>query len=93
MSIHGLEKAVFDIASGPSQAEAYKKDSDAYLARYRLAPDEAHLVKALDVRRMVELDLNPMLVMRLFTTLEGRASLPEYLRRLREQAPPAPSRA
>lgn len=92
MSVYRLEKAVFDIASGPEQAESYKKDSDGYLARYRLVPEEARLVKVLDVRRMVELDLNPMLVMRLFTTLEGRASLPEYLRRLREQGP-APSRA
>jgi len=85
VSIHGLEKAVFDIASGPEQAESYRKNPDSFLARYRLTPEEAHLVKVLDVRRMVELDLNPMLVMRLFTTLEGRASLPEYLRRLSEQ--------
>lgn len=85
MSIFSLERAVFDIASGPAQADAYKQDPDGYLQRYGLAAEEARLVKALDVRRLVELDLNPMLVMRLFTTLEGRASLPEYLRRLREQ--------
>lgn len=87
MSIFSLEKAVFDIASGPAPAEAYKMDPDGYLGRYGLAPEEARLVKSLDVRRLVELDLNPMLVMRLFTTLEGRASLPEYLRRLRAHEP------
>lgn len=85
MSVYALEKAVFDIASGAAQAEAYKRDPEGYLGRYGLAPEEARLVTALDVRRLVELDLNPMLVMRLFTTIEGRASLPEYLRRLREQ--------
>lgn len=82
MSIHSLEKVLFDIASGPAEAERYKRDPDAYLARYRLDAGEAQLVKGLDVRELVARDANPMLVMRAFTSLEGRANVAEYLRRL-----------
>lgn len=82
MSIHSLEKALFDIASEPSEAQRYKQHPDAFLARYRLDADEAQLLRGLDVREMIARDANPMLVMRAFTSLEGRAQLPEYMRRL-----------
>jgi hypothetical protein len=87
MSVHSLEKALFDIASAPPEAQRYRVDPDAYLARYRLDAEEARLIKVLDVRELIARDINPMLVMRAFTSLEGRASLPEYLRRLQADSP------
>lgn len=77
-----IEKALFDVASGPAEVEQYKNDPDAYLGRYRLDAGETGLIKALDVRELIARDANPMLVMRAFTSLEGRAKLAEYLHRL-----------
>lgn len=78
-----VEKALFDIASGPQCVEAYRQDPDAFLRAYVLEADELEMIKQLDVRRMIEREANPMLAMRAFTMLEGRAQMPEYIRRLK----------
>lgn len=84
MSIHTVERALFDIASAPERIAAYKGDPQRFLAAYPLSPDEARLILELDVREMVRRELNPMLAMRAFGAIEGRDQMPEYFRRLRE---------
>jgi hypothetical protein len=84
MSTHMLEKVLFDVAATPQRATEYSSNPDLFLSAYRLDDDETQLIKQLDVREMMRRALNPMLLMRAFSALEGRERLPEYLRRMRE---------
>jgi hypothetical protein len=84
MSTHMLEKVLFDVAATPQRAAEYSSNPDLFLSAYRLDDDEIQLIKQLDVREMMRRALNPMLLMRAFSALEGRERLPEYLRRMRE---------
>lgn len=82
MSIHMVEKALFDIAAGPASTAEYKRDPAAFLGRYALTDEEATLIRELDVREIIARDANAMLAMRAFSCIEGRERLPEYMRRL-----------
>jgi hypothetical protein len=84
MSTHMLEKVLFDVAATPQRAAEYSSNPDRFLSAYRLDDDEIQLIKQLDVREMMRRALNPMLLMRAFSALEGRERMPEYLRRMRE---------
>ena len=90
MSVHTLEQALFDIASNPSRAAAYKADAQAFLNAYLLEPDELRMIRDLAVSEMQAHGANPMLVMRAFSSIEGRERMPEYMRRL-NAAPPSSS--
>ncbi|MBN8839817.1 MAG: hypothetical protein J0I25_06405 [Sphingomonadales bacterium] len=85
MSIHTIEQALFEIASGPARAAQYKQDPQVFLAAYPLSDQEKTLILSTDVYEMIARSANPMLVMRAFTAVEGRERLPEYLRRLRQR--------
>jgi hypothetical protein len=82
VSIHTVERALFDIASSPARAAEYKADREKFLGAYPLQPDELQMVLELDVREMHTRGANPMLVMRAFSSIEGRERVPEYMRRL-----------
>lgn len=84
MSIHTVERALFDIASSPQIAAAYKADPQQFLSAYPLTPEEVTMILELNVAEMVRRQLNPMLAMRAFNTIEGRERMPEYIRRLKE---------
>jgi hypothetical protein len=84
MSIHAVARALFDIASTSQRTAEFKADPQGFLAGYPLEPDEVQMIVELDVREMLRRQLNPMLAMRAFSAIEGRARMPEYLRRLKE---------
>ncbi|WP_338617404.1 hypothetical protein [Pigmentiphaga sp. CHJ604] len=83
MSVYAIEQALFDIASDPQETNAYRADPRHFLTRYRLDPQECRLILDMDVKNLIGLAINPMLTMRAFTAIEGRDSMPEYMRRIR----------
>lgn len=84
MSVHMVEKALFDIAANARNAQAYRDGPEAFLSPYVLDADEARMIRQMDVRKMINRGVNPMLAMRVFSAVEGRERMPEYMRRLRE---------
>ena len=86
MSVYAMEQALFDIAALPPQHNAYCADPQGFLAAYRLQPEEARLIMDMDVRAMMDRAINPMLAMRAFTAVAGRAGVPEYMRRIQPRA-------
>jgi len=84
MSIHTVERVLYDIASSPDRAGKYKADPAAFLAAYPLEGDEAVLVQELRFRELTGRGLNHMLAMRAFSALQGRDKVPDYLRELKE---------
>jgi len=84
VSIHTVERVLFDLASGPSPVADYKAHPQKFLSAYPLAADEVRMIMEMDVRMMVDRSLNHMMAMRGFIAVEGRDRMPEYFRRLRE---------
>ncbi len=82
MSVHMLEKLLWEITQQPSRAAEFKANPDRFLLAYALDPDEVELIKNLDVRGMMAREVNPMLIMRLWAIVKGRDQTAEYLRRL-----------
>lgn len=82
MSVHAMELALFDIASLSPQDKSYRANPQDFLGTYRLQPDELQQIVDMDVRAMMDLGVSPMLTMRAFISVNGRAELPEYMRRI-----------
>ena len=53
MSVHMLDKLLFDVAATPQRAAAFSSDPDLFLSSYTLDQDEIQLIKQLDVREMM----------------------------------------
>lgn len=83
MSAAMMEKILWEIGLDPQRAAQFKADPDHYLTPYSLSAQEATMLKELDVRALVERNVNPMLTMRAWTALRGRDQMPEYLRKLK----------
>jgi hypothetical protein len=84
VSSYTIEKILWDIVDQTETAEAFRINADAFLDRYPLDPSERDLLKDMDVRTIVALRINPMLLMRAYQSIYGRDKRPEYLRRLAE---------
>jgi hypothetical protein len=82
MSVHMLEKLLWEVTQQPSRAAEFKADPDRFLLAYALEADEVALIKNLDVRGMMACAVNPMLIMRIWSLIKGRDQTAEYLRRL-----------
>jgi hypothetical protein len=82
MSIHAVEKLLYEICNSGERAEQYRAQPDALLARYALTDQEQQLVRQLDVRGLSDYQVNPMLIMTTWNTLIGPDSIGEYLGKL-----------
>lgn len=84
MSRYGVEKVLWDIVSEPPKAAAFRERPVEFLGTYPLGPDEADLLQRMDVKKLIALRINPMLVMRSFQMVQGRDQLPKYIRMLQD---------
>lgn len=82
MSVHMLEKLLWEVTQQPSRAAELKADPDRFLLTYALEAEEAALIKNLDVRGLMAREVNPMLIMRIWSIMKGRDQTAEYLRLL-----------
>ncbi len=86
MSNYTIERVLFELTSNPQAPARFREDAQAFLAAYPLAQDEAAIIRALDVRAMHDRGVDAMLSMRAFNAIEGRAQMPEYMRRVNTPA-------
>lgn len=84
MNRYAMEKVLWDVVSDPPKAAALRERPAEFLAAYRLGADEADVLRRMDVKRLVALRINPMLVMRSFQMVHGRDQLPKYIRLLQD---------
>jgi hypothetical protein len=70
------------LSNEPGAAAAYTADPDAFLARFRLEPEERALLATMDVEALAARGLNWMLLMGAYQGLHGRAKNREYLDRI-----------
>jgi len=82
MNTDAVEKVLWDVVNAPATAPALRDAPDRYLAPYKLGAEEHGLLARMDVRSMIDLGLNPMLVMRAWQMVHGRDQLPRYIQTL-----------
>jgi hypothetical protein len=90
MSVYTIEKVLWDLMEHPPKAQAFRADADAFLDGYPLAPSERRLLKEMDVKAIVDLRINPMLLMRAYQCVLGRDKRLAYLQQLAEGQAGAP---
>lgn len=87
MTIHTMERVLWDLHNTPTLAAKFRENSDAVLNSYALATSERSMVKNLDVRAMADQGVSQMLLFVTWVALGGPQTVPEYMRRL--NTPPA----
>jgi hypothetical protein len=68
MSLYHIQKLMYDVNRNPERREEYRKDKAAFSARYDLTAEEKDAVARLDIRRLYQLGVHPLLL-RPFTLL------------------------
>lgn len=82
MSRYTIEKVLWDLIGHPQVADRFRADTETFLDAYPLEPPERALLKNMDVRAIVALRINPMLLMRAWQAVFGRDQRPKYLQQL-----------
>ena len=86
MNADAVEKVLWDLVNAPATAPGLRDTPESYLAPYPLGAEERAVLAALDPRALMELRINPMLVMRAWQMVHGRDQLPRYLALLNGRA-------
>jgi hypothetical protein len=79
MSAHAVEMALWRICYDDAGARDFRADSGAFLERFRLTPDERRLIVEADVRGLLDMQVNDMLIYSFFQALNGRGAAATYL--------------
>jgi hypothetical protein len=80
MSLYQLQKLIYEVNRNPERREAYRADGVAFASRYDLTPQEQEAIKKLDIRKLYQLGVHPLLL-RPFTLLH-RVSNEDYAKAL-----------
>ena len=62
MSLYQIQKLMYEVNRNPERREAYRKDKAAFAARYDLTADERDAVTQLDIRRLYQFGVHPLLL-------------------------------
>jgi Aromatic-ring-opening dioxygenase LigAB, LigA subunit len=82
MSVHAAEKVLWMLGNQPSEAEKFKQDRRAYLNNFALEADERGWLETLDVKRLADRGVNPLLLLGVYRAIQGGDSIPEYMQRM-----------
>jgi protocatechuate 4,5-dioxygenase alpha chain len=84
MSAFAVEKVLYDLGMSGRNRKAFVEDAAGFLAKYPLTDEEATWLRTYELSKLVKSGANPMLVMGYWVQLEGKGSIPSYMKRLRE---------
>lgn len=79
MSVYGLEMALYDITTKSPVRKQFIAAPEAAVAGYALEADEQAMLKELDVGRLLDAGVSPMLTLGLWMCLRGPQTLLDYL--------------
>lgn len=89
MSVHSVERVLWDICNSPDHYKAFLADREKMIANYQLGDAEKQMVRELKVRDLMDYNVNPMLVMQTWNAIIGADKIEEYLGKLNTPAPSA----
>jgi len=82
MSVHAAEKVLWLISNQQPETERFIKDRKTFLNAFGLQADEREWLETLDVRRLADRGVNPLLLLGAFRAVKGPDSVPEYMQRM-----------
>jgi len=62
MSLYQLQKLMYEVNRSSERREEYRKDKASFTARYDLTDEERDAVTQLDIRRLYQLGVHPLLL-------------------------------
>lgn len=83
MSLEGVEKALYDLNLSGKNRRAFGEESEEFVAGYSLSAAEKDLLHGRDVRALLGLGANPMLVWGFWMTCSSERTNDSYLAKLR----------
>lgn len=87
MSIHTLEKVLWDLHADPEKLNFYKRNPEEFLDAYPLNDEERGLLIEQHVRKMADRGVSQMLLFVNWQAVNGgEASIPEYMKRMNTPA-------
>ena len=82
MSIHAIEKALWQASTNPEDAGRLRQDADGYLRQFRLDEQERALMTEWDIRGLVDLGVHPMVVMMANAAVYGPDAAMAYVQKV-----------
>ena len=82
MSVYGIESALWQASMNPKRAQQFRDDADAYLKQFRIDDRERAMVASWDIRGVVELGVNPMVLMMANAAVNGPAASMTYIQQV-----------
>lgn len=71
MSAYGIEKALWQACMNPEDAQRLREDAHAYLKEFKIDDNERWVLASWDVRAVLDLGVNPMVVMMAYAAVNG----------------------
>ena len=80
MGLYQLQKLIYEVNRNPERRDTYRADKAGFVAGYELTPEEQQAIIELDVRKLYQFGVHPLLL-RPFTLLH-RVSNEDYAKAL-----------
>lgn len=62
MSLYQIQKLMYEVNRDPERRAEYRKDKAAFAARYDLTAEEQDAITQLDIRRLYQFGVHPLLL-------------------------------
>jgi hypothetical protein len=80
MSVHAVEKVFWEFGNKPSRIDDFRRDPNAYLARYTLTPPEQEMIRHVDLKALQAHGVSSLLTIMVWPLLKGPDEMPfDYL--------------
>lgn len=86
MSIHAIEKALWQASMDPEDAGRFRDSAESYLEDFRLEERERALITAWDIRGLVDMGVHPMVVMMANAAIYGPDAAMTYVEKVNTPA-------
>lgn len=84
MSVHTVERILWEFGDDSDRVKAFLNDPDGYLAQFQLTDEEYRMVRTMDVKAMDDYGVSNLLAMMAWPVLNGGSPLMQfdYLKRM-----------
>jgi len=82
MSYGAVEQLFYDVSTSRSRKDAFREDAGEVAGKYALNDTEREMVLSMQVEKLFEYGINPMLLMGFWISVRGPQSMPDYLKRV-----------
>ncbi|AIT80491.1 hypothetical protein [Novosphingobium pentaromativorans] len=84
MSTNSIEKALWKALSEPREMDRLRADAPGYLSEFNISEEERELILNWDVAEIVRRDVSPLLLLSVFSGVNGARRMPEYLEKINQ---------